>query len=772
MIGDSGSYASVGMKVLERAAGHASGPYRIPAIDVEAIAVRTNNPACGAFRGFGANQAQFAMEGVIDRLAEQVGISGWEMRTRNVVHPGDVWGPGQIMDDGCQGADDLPRRASGPPTTRHGRPARRSASGSGSRTPGSATGSSRSPRRSCGSGRTARSRCATAGPRWARASTRSPCRWPSTELGVDPDAHRGARRHDTRARRRPDHRQPRHADGRRLGGRGLPRRAGRRLPGRASTTRASTASTGPTRSPTASSTRSSTPRSATPRSWWSSTAETGAIEKVVAVHDVGRAVNPLLCEGQIEGAVHMGLGYALTEDFPADDQGRPTAHDPQEPRHPAPQGHARRSRSSWSSSPSPARPTASRASARSGSCRPRARSPPRCTRSTARGGPRCPWPRPRPRRPRARPRGPSRDRMSSPVSDLTSGPTALTPGLVCAHHHLYSALARGLPGPATPPSTFLEILEPIWWRLDVALDLDAIAASARLGALEALEGGCTAVIDHHESPERHRRQPRRHRRGLRRGRRPGVVRLRGHRPPRSRRRQGRSGRERAVHPSARPRRRPPTRPGRRARRVHLRRRDARRGGGAGRRPRRGRARPRGRGARRRRRRRSTRGPHRRPLAARARRPPGRRPRPARHDRAQPTVEHEQRRRLRPPVALLEPGGARHRRHRRDMLDEFRVAFARLREDDIGASADRAWAWLATGWDLFPEALGDRVRWSYEPMEPWALAYTTDVRPLEVTVDGEVVLTRRTTHPRRRRRDPGQGHRAGRRAVRDEMVRNR
>lgn len=100
-IGDSGAYASVGMKVLERAAGHASGPYRVPDIDVHCTAVRTNNPVCGAFRGFGANQAQFAMEGVMDRLAEQVGISGWEMRKRNVIRPGEVWGPGQIMDDGA-----------------------------------------------------------------------------------------------------------------------------------------------------------------------------------------------------------------------------------------------------------------------------------------------------------------------------------------------------------------------------------------------------------------------------------------------------------------------------------------------------------------------------------------------------------------------------------------------------------------------------------------------------------------------------------------------
>ena len=104
MLGDSGPYASVGMKVLERAAGHASGPYVTAAIDVEAIAVRTNNSVCGAFRGFGANQAQFAMEGALDRLAEKVGISGWEIRSRNVITPGEVWGPGQIMDSGAGGA--------------------------------------------------------------------------------------------------------------------------------------------------------------------------------------------------------------------------------------------------------------------------------------------------------------------------------------------------------------------------------------------------------------------------------------------------------------------------------------------------------------------------------------------------------------------------------------------------------------------------------------------------------------------------------------------
>ncbi len=52
--------------------------------------------------------------------------------------------------------------------------------------------------------------------------------------------------------------------------------------------------------------------------------ESGLVERVVAAHDVGRGVNPLQCVGQVEGAVHMGLGYALTEDFPCDDNGRPT----------------------------------------------------------------------------------------------------------------------------------------------------------------------------------------------------------------------------------------------------------------------------------------------------------------------------------------------------------------------------------------------------------------------------------------------------------------
>ena len=98
IIGDKGAYASVGAKVLERAGGHCTGPYRVPAIDMESLAVYTNNPPCGAMRGFGANQAAFAIEGLLDRLAEKVGIDGYDIRDRNILEPGEAFATGQLLD--------------------------------------------------------------------------------------------------------------------------------------------------------------------------------------------------------------------------------------------------------------------------------------------------------------------------------------------------------------------------------------------------------------------------------------------------------------------------------------------------------------------------------------------------------------------------------------------------------------------------------------------------------------------------------------------------
>src|SRR5216684_6324307 len=74
------------------------------------------------------------------------------------------------------------------------------------------------------------------------------------------------------------------------------------------------------------------------------------------------------------------------------------------------------------------------------------------------------------------------------------------PGNVCAHTHLYSSLARGMPYSLEPPANFLQILQRVWWRLDRALDEASIRASALAGGMEALLTGTTTLIDHHASP--------------------------------------------------------------------------------------------------------------------------------------------------------------------------------------------------------------------------------------------------------------------------------
>jgi xanthine dehydrogenase molybdenum-binding subunit len=323
MVGDSGAYASVGMKVLERAAGHATGPYHTPAVDIAAVAVRTNNPVCGAFRGFGANQAQFAMEGCLDRLAEKLSISGWDIRKRNVIHPGEVWGPGQIMDEGCAGADEClevikplydKARAEGK-SVGLGLGLKNSGLGNGFREVTRAVVRFRSDdiveirhgwtemgqgvhtvalqvaveelgiaaesirvivdtTRQLGFGQTTGSR----GTLMAAASVQKACEAAKAD-GCKPDIdYTGEHVVDWTHH---------------LGDPGVDNPIIHAAFGYAA-------------------------------QMVVMDKDTQKIEKVVAVHDVGRAVNPLLCEGQIEGSVHMGLGYALTEDFPNDDRGFPT----------------------------------------------------------------------------------------------------------------------------------------------------------------------------------------------------------------------------------------------------------------------------------------------------------------------------------------------------------------------------------------------------------------------------------------------------------------
>ena len=321
MIGDSGPYASVGMKVLERAAGHASGPYVIPNIEVEAIAARTNNSVCGAFRGFGANQAQFAMEGVMDRLAEKVGISGWEIRSRNVITPGSVWGPGQIMDDGCLGAREC-LDAVKPAYMEAIQQGKAVGLGLGLKNSGLGNGFNEVAKaviRFTESGRVEVRHCWT---EMGQGVHTVALQVASEELGVsaeiidvlvDTSRELGA--------------------GQTTGSRGTLMGAG------AVADACNKAKEGGC--------EMGVDYEGEYRVDWTNSLsenlenpiihstfgyasqvvimnnETGKVEKVVAAHDVGRAVNPLLCEGQIEGAVHMGLGYALSEGFPCDEVGKP-----------------------------------------------------------------------------------------------------------------------------------------------------------------------------------------------------------------------------------------------------------------------------------------------------------------------------------------------------------------------------------------------------------------------------------------------------------------
>jgi len=321
MIGDSGPYASVGMKVLERAAGHASGPYVTETIDIEAIAVRTNNSVCGAFRGFGANQAQFAMEGMMDRLAAMVGISGWEIRSRNVVEPGAVWGPGQIMDEGCLGARacldavkpawDAAEAVGNPVGV-----------GLGLKNSGLGNGAhevSRSTVRFEPDGTVEVRHCWTEMGQGIHTVARQVA---VEELGIDADRIKVIV--DTT---------------RELG-------AGQTTGSRGTVMGAGSVADACRNAVTGGCEIGVEYEGVYVVDWTNSIndglehpiihstfgyaaqlveldPESGDIVKVVAAHDVGRAVNPLLCEGQIEGAVHMGLGYALSEGFPCDENGKP-----------------------------------------------------------------------------------------------------------------------------------------------------------------------------------------------------------------------------------------------------------------------------------------------------------------------------------------------------------------------------------------------------------------------------------------------------------------
>jgi len=329
-----------------------------------------------------------------------------------------------------------------------------------------------------------------------------------------------------------------------------------------------------------------------------------------------------------------------------------------------------------------------------------------------------------------------------------AGDGNITAGLVCSHHHLYSSLARGMPAPPEQPKNFLQILQQVWWRLDAALDHEMLRWSAKLGALEALQCGTTAIVDHHESPsciegslaviaEACAEV------GVRVNCCYGIT------------DRWTDGGKLLVGFDD-----PPTAMTAAARRALAESVEFIRGGGRG-----------------------MIGVHAAftcadetlaaaassaadlgvpvhihvaegPVDERA----GRRLAKlaaedwllvhAVHlrDQLPGVVVHNARSNMNNAVGYARPtlrtnpialgtdgiGG--------DMLEEFRIAFARLREYDVAASPDTVWGWLEEGRRWFPETANDRVTWSYDHTDsPWHVAYTPAIRAERVMVDGEIVL---------------------------------
>ena len=323
ILGDSGAYASVGGKVLERAAGHACGPYRMPALEVEAVAAYTNNPPCGAMRGFGVNQTSFAIEGCLDLLAAKAGLDGWEMRWRNIVRIGDLTTSGQVLEKSVGAEKSLLAV----------KPAYDAARATG-RAVGIACGLKNS---GLGNGAIETGKCRlvvepggvvelhtgftemgqglmTVLTQCAVEVTGLPAAVfrPQVnsrfELGCGQTT--GSRASLLAGRAVIDAAEKLKAD---LG-------AGRTLSELVGTVYA-----GETRiDDTTAKGELKGGKVKTHTTYGFATQvvvldEKGALETVIAAHDVGRALNPQQCEAQIQGAVHMGLGYALTEELPCKD---------------------------------------------------------------------------------------------------------------------------------------------------------------------------------------------------------------------------------------------------------------------------------------------------------------------------------------------------------------------------------------------------------------------------------------------------------------------
>jgi xanthine dehydrogenase molybdenum-binding subunit len=311
IVGDTGAYASVGDKVLERAAGHACSAYRVPSVDVEATAVYTNNPPCGAMRGFGVNQSNFAMEGVLDLLAARVGIDGWEIRWRNALEEGDRTGTGQKLGPGVG----LKRTLLAVRDAYYAAPYAGVACGFKNTGIGNGV-----PERGRAILRPEADGTLTLDHSWAEmgqgidtALRQIAC----DELGLPPERVRVA----VDTERELDTGQTTASRATVLGGNAVldaARKLRAALDGRGLAELAGEEFEGEFTVDWTTPNDADEPVTHLAYAWATQVVvldDLGRVVKVVAAHDVGRAINPLLVEGQIEGGVHMALGQALSEEL-------------------------------------------------------------------------------------------------------------------------------------------------------------------------------------------------------------------------------------------------------------------------------------------------------------------------------------------------------------------------------------------------------------------------------------------------------------------------
>lgn len=324
---DTGAFASLGGPVLERACTHAAGPYAYENFEIEGTAYYTNNPPAGAFRGFGVTQTCFATETLLNMMADEIGITPWEIRYRNAIRPGGVLPNGQIVDESTGLVETLEAvkeqydsaRAAGKPI---GLACAMKNAGVGVGIPDTGrvkliieedhklhiyAGAS-----CIGQG------LGTVLVQMVVSSTdlkRGDIVYERSNTWIAPDSGTTSGSRQTLITGEACMRACRKLMEAKTDGKTLADLEGQEFYGEY------LAKTDPL--------GADVPNPISHVAYGYATqmcildAKTGKIEKMVAAHDVGKAVNPLSCEGQIEGGVVMSMGFALREKYPIDENCKP-----------------------------------------------------------------------------------------------------------------------------------------------------------------------------------------------------------------------------------------------------------------------------------------------------------------------------------------------------------------------------------------------------------------------------------------------------------------